>query len=314
MKQKIIFPIIAFLSSFLLTAQTSKSVFKDLDLILVEQNNTEQKFIIGENIQSFTAERTIDSFRINKYETTYNLWYTVRIKSEFNGYKFQNPGQEGAYGRRGKAPTEKGLGQPVTMINWYDAIVWCNALSELEGKTPCYTYEGKVLRDSTNTATCDLAECNWDADGYRLPTETEWEYAARKNENNFQRGDLASGQTTSENEVAWFSENTNTSKPVGTTGSPFAKDITIIPGSGQSNFLGLFDMSGNLLEYCWDWFSEYTEQKGRAVGPEYGSQRVSRGGSWSPYTQFIFTADRYAFDPNEFYNYMGFRICTSSLK
>lgn len=314
MKQKIIFPIIAFLSSFLLTAQTSKSVFKDLDLILVEQNNTEQKFIIGENIQSFTAERTIDSFRINKYETTYNLWYTVRIKAEFNGYKFQNPGQEGAYGRRGKAPTEKGFGQPVTMINWYDAIVWCNALSELEGKTPCYTYEGKVLRDSTNTATCDLAECNWEADGYRLPTETEWEYAARKNENNFQRGDLASGQTTSENEVAWFSENTNTSKPVGTTGSPFAKDITIIPGSGQGNFLGLFDMSGNLLEYCWDWFSEYTEQKGRAVGPEYGSQRVSRGGSWSPYTQFIFTADRYAFDPNEFYNYMGFRICTSSLK
>lgn len=314
MKQKIIFPIIAFLSSFLLTAQTSKSVFKDLDLILVEQNNTEQKFIIGENIQSFTAERTIDSFRINKYETTYNLWYTVRIKAEFNGYKFQNPGQEGAYGRRGKAPTEKGFGQPVTMINWYDAIIWCNALSELEGKTPCYTYEGKVLRDSTNTATCDLAECNWDADGYRLPTETEWEYAARKNENSFQRGDLASGQTTSENEVAWFSENTNTSKPVGTTGSPFAKDITIIPGSGQSNFLGLFDMSGNLLEYCWDWFSEYTEQQGRAVGPEYGSQRVSRGGSWSPYTQFIFTADRYAFDPNEFYNYMGFRICTSSLK
>ena len=73
-------------------------------------------------------------------------------------------------------------------------------------------------------------------------------------------------------------------------------------------------MSGNLLEYCWDWFSEYTEQQGRAVGPEYGSQRVSRGGSWSPYTQFIFTADRYAFEPNEFYNYMGFRICTSSLK
>ena len=151
MKQRIIFPVIVFLSSFLLMAQNSNSAFKDLDLILVEQNNTKQKFIIGENIQSFTAERTIDSFRINKYETTYNLWYSVRIKSEFNGYKFQNPGQEGSYGRRGKAPTEKGFGQPVTMINWYDAIVWCNALSELEGKTPCYTYEGKVLRDSTNT-------------------------------------------------------------------------------------------------------------------------------------------------------------------
>ena len=71
-------------------------------------------------------------------------------------------------------------------------------------------------------------------------------------------------------------------------------------------------MSGNVLEYCWDWFADYTDQKKgtRATGPEYGSQRVSRGGSWSAYTGFICAGDRYSYDPNEVYNYMGFRVAS----
>ena len=84
-------------------------------------------------------------------------------------------------------------------------------------------------------------------------------------------------------------------------------------GSGNANALGLFDMSGNLLEFCWDWYEDYQEvpQGTRATGPKVGSQRVSRGGSWSPYTAFIYCGDRYAFDPNESYNYMGFRFVTA---
>jgi formylglycine-generating enzyme required for sulfatase activity len=73
-------------------------------------------------------------------------------------------------------------------------------------------------------------------------------------------------------------------------------------------------MSGNVLEYCWDWFADYSQPfdiRDRYTGPEFGYERVSRGGSWSPYASFIYAGDRYAFDPDIAFNYMGFRICRS---
>ena len=280
--------------------------------------NAVHTFIIGENSQTYTAARTVLPFKINKFETTYALWYAVRIDAEGRGYVFANPGQGGSEGRRGGEPTDEDKYFPVTAINWYDAIVWCNALSEIENKTPCYSYKGKVLRDSTDTASCDLSECDWNADGYRLPTEAEWEYAARITKSGMQRGDKASGETGGEGRddaslVAWDSGNADAPRIVGTTGTVFTPEAPPAPGSGNANGAGIYDMSGNVLEFCWDWFADYTEQKkgARYAGPAYGSKRVSRGGSVSEYTPFINAGDRYAFDPNEAYDYMGFRIAGS---
>lgn len=144
---------------------------------------------------------------------------------------------------------------PVENISWLDAVDFCNRLSEAEGLTPCYTNTGNGY------------SCNWSANGYRLPTESEWEYAARGGANS--QGYKYSGSNNAD-EVAWTSANSqNSTRPVATL---------------KANELGLYDMSGNVLEWCWDWHADSYPFSGNPIidprGASSGKHRVLRGGSW----------------------------------
>lgn len=213
------------------------------------------------------GSQSVDPFFIAKTAVTWSEWQTVRTWAAANGYDLDNVG------------TGEGPDHPVTNVYWYQSLKWCNARSEMECLTPVYKVGKMVYRVGDSIPTLDTA-----ANGYRLPSEKEWEFAARggvkSNGYKYSGSDDISA-------VAWWHWNTDTG--------------TNAVATKQANELGLSDMSGNVLEWCFD----------DPFGS--GSRRVMRGGYWAGYEDDCLIVDRDFNTPTNSNMFIGFRIVRSSV-
>jgi len=220
----------------------------------------------------------------------------------------------------------KGNNFPVYYVNWYDAIVFCNKLSVLEGLSPVYSIGGST--DPTvwitnnggatgNNTTWDGAVMDMSKNGYRLPTEAEWEYACRGSYTNkatetntkpFGIGDGTKMVSGMANFNARYPYDLARSGEYTDDGGAFLQRTTAV-GSYAANNYGLYDMHGNLREWCWDWHkTDITTDSTNPTGAVAGSSRLLRGGYWSSLARDLRSAYRYNSLPGLRSYGIGFRL------
>jgi len=218
----------------------------------------------------------ISSFFMDQTEVSRELWLDVYTWALANGYAFDNAG------------SFKNATHPVHTVNWFDAVKWCNARSQKEGLTRCY-YTDAALTVVYKTGQA-APYVKWNASGYRLPTEAEWEKAARGglSGKRFPWGDTISHSLANyyaaTNSYSYDVSPTQGYHPAYNTGGssyPFTSPV----GSFAANAYGLKDMAGNLWEWCWDWYDGVWYGNFQATvddtrGPASGTYRLLRGGYW----------------------------------
>jgi formylglycine-generating enzyme required for sulfatase activity len=207
---------------------------------------------------------TVKSFSMGKYEVTQKEWQEIMGSNPSNF---------------------KGETLPVESISWYEVIEYCNKRSIKEGLTPAY-------KGSDDNITCD-----WNANGYRLPTEAEWEFAAKGGiKDSYLTYEYSGGNAL--DAVAWYDGNSG--------------DRTHPVGTKAPNSLGIYDMSGNVFEWCWDWYGDYSSRSQTDPrGPVTGTIRVLRGGCWSNIGQSLRSALRFGGNPSYRGYSLGFRLVRS---
>jgi formylglycine-generating enzyme required for sulfatase activity len=244
---------------------------------------------------------TIPSFFIAQYEVTWQRWkevydWAVSPARGEDAYVFANPGQN------------QGAQRPVTAINWRDAIVWCNAYSEIAELEPVYRDgSDNVLKDSRNAASCDNAKMDKDKNGFRLPTEVEREFAARGGDPGEDDWMYMYAGSNNANEVAWYHGNSPyQTRAVGTAGN----------GDTGANRLGIYDLSGNVQEWCWDWMNyavdvtPTTDADGAPYSstPPLANQKAFNGGGVGSNPTMSCVAYRWGYAPDYTNNCVGFRV------
>ncbi|EPR13254.1 formylglycine-generating enzyme family protein [Ruminiclostridium papyrosolvens] len=286
MKKLLIFLLITMMVGVSACSQEKPSAQENLNKKEVSDNLVLVKGGISKNKKSNLYEKNVEisDFYIGKYEVT---------QIEWNEIMESNPSQY------------KGDNLPVEMVNWYECIEYCNKRSIKEGLDPYYNID-KDKKDPNNTSEIDdikwTVTINSKANGYRLPTEVEWEYAASGGQDS--KNYTYSGSNNVD-EVAWYWVNSGNKKLDGEWYWPKIesnKNQTKAVGSKKSNELGLYDMSSNVREWCWNWYGDALDSKG-------GSLRVWRGGCWLSDDRACEFSYRGKFDPNGKGYDQGFRVC-----